>query len=153
MTENAGISDASLPSPADGLLPHRPPMLFVEALLARDGARSTVRAALPESGICVTNNQLLPEYFVELIAQAAALASGYDARCLGRPVHGGMLVGIDGFSFHGRAVPGRAVRIETEIQYELGALKMIHGKVYDDLQLIAAGDIKVWEDLDPNATR
>lgn len=134
-------------------MPHRPPMLFVEALLARDGARSTVRATLPESGICVANSQLLPEYLVELIAQAAALASGYDARCLGKPTHSGMLVGIDGFSFHGRAIPGRAVRIETEIKFALGALKMIYGKVYDDLQLLAAGDIKVWEDLDPNAKR
>lgn len=138
---------------AEGLMPHRPPMLFVEALLARNGTRSTVRAVLPESGIGVADNRLLPEYLVELIAQAAALASGYDARCLGRPGHGGMLVGIDGFSFHGRAIPGRAVRIETEIKIELGALKMIHGKVYDDLQLLAAGDIKVWEDLDSNATR
>jgi predicted hotdog family 3-hydroxylacyl-ACP dehydratase len=153
MSGNGATSAFSLPRPAEGLLPHRPPMLFVEALLARDGARSTVRAVLPESGICMTNNRLLPECLVELIAQAAALASGYDAYCLGKPAHGGMLVGVDGFSFHGRAIPGRAVRIETEMKLELGALKMIHGKVYDDLELLAAGDIKVWEDLGPNATR
>lgn len=147
------ISAIPLPQPATAFLPHRPPMLFVETLVVRDGNRSTARAVLPDSDICVSDNRLLPEYFIELIAQATALANGYDGLCLGKPVHDGMLVGIDGFSFQGRAIPGRVVLIETEKIFEFGAIKMIHGEVFDERELLAAGDIKVWEDLNRDATR
>lgn len=153
MTELSATPALSLPRPAAELLPHRPPMLFVEALIARHGDRSTVQAVLPTIGICVSDGWLLPEYFIELIAQAAALGSGYDGLCSGKPVHDGMLVGIDGFSSPGLAVPGRTVRIETEITFKFGAIKLIHGEVYDDQKLLAAGDIKVWEDLGGDATR
>lgn len=153
MTDITEISAPPLPRPAAALLPHRPPMLFVETLVARHGNRSTARGVLPDSGICVSDNRLLPEYFIELIAQATALANGFDGLRLGRPVHDGMLVGIDSFSFHGRAIPGRVVRIETEKTFEFGAIKMIHGEVFDDRELLAAGDIKVWEDLSRDAMR
>ncbi|EKD37034.1 MAG: acyl carrier protein dehydratase [uncultured bacterium] len=157
MNEISEIFISPLPLPAAALLPHRPPMLFVETLVARHGNRSTARAVLPDSGICVSENRLLPEYFIELVAQATALANGYDGLCLGRPVHDGMLVGIDGFSFHGRAtegsIAGRVVRIETEKTFEFGAIKVIHGEVYNDRELLAAGDIKVWEDLSRDAMR
>lgn len=95
----------------------------------------------------------MPEYFIELIAQAAALGSGYDGLCAGRAARDGMLVGIDGFSLPGQAASGRTVRIETAITFRFGAIKLIHGEVYDDQKLLAAGDIKVWEDPGDDAAR
>ncbi len=125
-------------------------MLLVETLAAREGGRATVMATLPEAGLGLSEGRLMPEYLIELIAQAAAVSSGYDGLVLGRPVRGGMLAGIDGFTFPGRAISGRTVRIETEEKIALGALKVIHGEVFDDSELLAAGDIKVWEDVGPN---
>ena len=151
MTELPVTQRISLPQAAAELLPHRPPMLFVEAIVARHGNRSTASAVLPESGICLQDGRLFPEYFIELVAQAAALANGYDALCLGKPANDGMLVGIDAFSFHGQAIAGKSVRIETEKTFAFGAIKVIHGEVYDGKQLLAAGDIKVWEDLSRDA--
>lgn len=139
-----------LPCPAAELLPHRPPMLLVETLLARQGGRATVRAVLPEAGIAIAAGRLLPEYLIELIAQAAAASSGYDALSAGRPPRGGMLAGVDGCSFPGRAIPGRAVRIETEEQFAFGAIRLIHGEIFAGEELLAAGDIKVWEDAGPD---
>ena len=101
----------------------------------------------------MAEGRLLPEYFIELIAQAAALGSGYDGLCSGRAARDGMLVGIDGFSMPSQTVAGRTVRIETAITFRFGAIKLIHGEVYDDQKLLAAGDIKVWEDLGDDATR
>ena len=146
-------TEIPLPCPVYGLLPHRPPMLLVEALEARDGNRATVRAVLPAAGIGVSDGRLLPEYLIELIAQAAAAKSGYDALSLGRPAGGGMLAGVDGFAFPGLAVPGRVVRIETEEKCAFGAIRLIHGEVFDGDELLAAGDIKVWEDVDPDGKR
>jgi hypothetical protein len=42
------------------------------------------------------------------------------------------------------------VRIEAEETIALGALKVIHGEVFDGSELLAAGDIKVWEEVGPN---
>ena len=146
-------TEIPLPYPVEGLLPHRPPMLLVETLVARQGNRATVRAVLPAAGIGVSDGRFLPEYLIELIAQAAAAKSGYDALSLGRPAGGGMLAGVDGFAFPGLAVPGRVVRIETEETCAFGAIRLIHGEVFDGDQLLAAGDIKVWEDVDPDGKR
>lgn len=137
----------ALPCPAACLVPHRPPMLLVESLLARDGNRASARAVLPAAGIGATDGRLLPEYLVELVAQTAAMASGYEALALGRPASGGMLAGIDGFTFAGRAAAGSVVRIETEEQFAFGAIRLIHGEVFAGPELLASGDIKVWEDV------
>lgn len=125
-------------------------MLFVESLVDRPSDHATVTATLPDSGIAISNGTLLPEYFIELIAQATAIAKGYDSLCDGQPMNDGMLVGIDSFSFLGNGVPGRKVRIETEKTFEFGPVKVIHGEVYDEETLLARGDIKVWEDLGPD---
>lgn len=151
--KNSQPTEIPLPCPVAGMLPHRPPMLLVETLMARQGNRATVRAMLPAAGIGLSDGRLMPEYLIELIAQAAAAVSGYDALSLGRPAGGGMLAGVDGFVFPGRAVPGRVVRIETEEKCAFGALRLIHGEVFDGDELLAAGDIKVWENVDPDGIR
>ena len=122
-------------------------MLFVDHLIARSGDRSTATAQLPDSDLCLdAGGLLLGEYFIELVAQATALAKGYDALCAGEKVNDGMLVGVDSFSFHSAATPGGSVRIETEKTFGFGAVTIIHGEVWDGEDLLAAGDIKVWED-------
>ena len=59
----------------------------------------------------------------------------------------GMLVGIDTFSWPGQPRAGTPVCIETDITFAFGAMKVVHGEVYAGTELLAAGDIKVWEDL------
>jgi hypothetical protein len=141
----------SLPRSAETLLPHRPPMLLAETLVEREGNRAVALAILPTTGHFVNLGQIIPEYFIELIAQTAALGNCYDAVGCGEAPHNGMLVGIDAFSWPGRPQPGTAVRIETDKTFAFGAVKIIHGEVYADQKLLAMGDIKVWQDLDKDA--
>jgi 3-hydroxyacyl-[acyl-carrier-protein] dehydratase len=136
-----------LPQHAVTLLPHKPPMLLVEALVQRQGTRAVALATLPVSGLFVTAAGILPEYFVELIAQTAALGNCYDARIGNMASHDGMLVGIDSFSWPSQPQPGTSVYIETDIVFTFGAMKVAHGEVYAGKELLAMGDIKVWEDL------
>jgi len=147
MEKSTTIDNPELPLPAELLLPHRPAMLFVESLVRRWDESSSAKAVLPKSGICLSEGRLLPEFFIELVAQATAMANGYDALCAGVVPKNGMLVGVDTFSFPGKAVAGSIVRIETEKTFEFGAVKIIHGDVFAGDELLAAGDIKVWEDL------
>ncbi len=136
-----------LPQYAHTLLPHKPPMLVVEALVQRQGSHAAAQATLPIAGLFVTAIGILPEYFIELIAQTAALGNCYDALMRKIPSHDGMLVGVDAFSWPGQPRPGTPVYIETDIAFAFGAMKVVHGEVYAGAHLLAAGDIKVWEDL------
>lgn len=142
------VSKKKLPVEAESFLPHRPPMLFVERLVEREGDLAVAETTLPSTGIAVCNGRLLPEYFIELIAQTAALANGFDLFCEDKPPSDGMLVGIDSFSTLHKACTGHVVRIETNKTFTFGPVNVIHGSIWDgDLQL-ASGKIKVWENVE-----
>jgi predicted hotdog family 3-hydroxylacyl-ACP dehydratase len=58
------------------LIPHRPPMVFVESLLQRYDNTAIASVELEEKGICNDAGRIQPELFVELIAQTVAMANG-----------------------------------------------------------------------------
>ncbi len=149
MMETGQVKDFQLPCPAEKLVPHRPPMLFIDSLLERFGDRATASAVVPEDGICVDPAQgLLPEFLIEVIAQTMAAANGYDALCDGKKNHDGFLVGIDEFAFEATPATGRTIRIEIEKTFEFGAVKIIRGQVFEGDMLLASGTLKVWENED-----
>ncbi len=142
---------------AAGLVPHRPPMLFVKKLLLRKENLAIVLAELPACGV-------LPELFVELIAQAMAVVSGYDAKKTGEPVKGGMLVGVDRFfcaEETRRVVSGGSYLVKIEKEFQFGSITVIAGEIYvaetameklekgeefAPQERVAWGKVKVWED-------
>lgn len=134
-----------LPMDPLALLPHRPPMLFVERLLERYGEKAIAEAIVPKDGICIEDGRLYAEYLIELIAQTAAMANGYDLLIAGKNFKEGMLVGIDSFALQRLPEPGRHLRIITEKAFEFGPVKLIHGVVSGGDEIICTGDIKVWE--------
>lgn len=137
----------ALPWPAISLLPHRPPMLFVEALTAREGSCSRARARLPEAGLLVEEGRVAPEYFVELVAQTAALGNGYDRALAGCAPGSGMIVGVDGFCWPTAATAQQGmVEIRTEVTMVFAAMKVVRGEVYQGSDLLASGEVRVWED-------
>ena len=148
MTEPTSPSQATLPVAADKLVPHRPPMLFVDQLVTRSGDEASATAVMPENGICVEDGRILPEYFIEVVAQTMAMANGYDALAEGRPMRDGMLVGVDRFTFHGSAQAGARLDIYINKTMEFGAVKIIHGEIHSDGTLLVQGDLKVWEAVD-----
>lgn len=134
-----------LPMEPVTLLPHRSPMLFVKRLLERCGDRAVAEAVIPETGICTDSETLFVELLIELIAQTAAMANGYDLLKEGKEQGGGMLVGIDSFTVDTMPEPGARVEIKIEKTFEFGAMKMIHGEILSENTRYCSGDIKVWE--------
>ena len=143
MTEQA-VNTVALPCPADRLVPHRPPMLIVRELLERQGDTALVAAQVPAAGIWVNQGGVLPEYYVELVAQAIAAANGYDALQEGKPPANGFLVGVDEFHWLAAAAPGERLLVTVEKTFEFGAVKIIRGTVRNDAGIKADGEIKVW---------
>ena len=143
----------ALPTAAAALVPHQPPMLLIKELIEREGDRALVTAVVPREGICFEPGSGFPEFYIEIIAQAVALANGYDAFCAGKKMNDGMLVGIDVFSFYRAGDPGAEVTIDAEKMFEFGAVKIIHGRISQGDILLAEGEIKVWEDLESEGRR
>jgi 3-hydroxymyristoyl/3-hydroxydecanoyl-(acyl carrier protein) dehydratase/predicted hotdog family 3-hydroxylacyl-ACP dehydratase len=134
-----------LPWPAISLLPHRPPLLLVETLIGRKESRSEAEAVLPQTGLFVEDGVVQGEYFIELVAQTAALGNCYDRRVSGSPPQGGMIVGVDGFSWPGTVLGPGKVHIRTEVAMVFGPMKVVRGEVRQGSALLAEGEVKVWE--------
>lgn len=139
-----------LPCPAIQLVPQRPPMLLVERLVKRDrqGNHSIVEASVPAEGIFITGkNQVIPEYLVELVAQAMAAVNGYDLLTDGEEIGRGFLVGIEDFNWLGSVGPGERLRVDIEKTFAFGPVTIMAGKVTNEVgEVLATGRIKAWEE-------
>ncbi|NTV15351.1 MAG: ACP dehydratase [Desulfobulbaceae bacterium] len=152
MNHNLSESVASappLPAPALQLVAQRPPMLLVDALVHRDrpGNFSVVTATVPRAGIFLgPDGCVIPEYFVELVAQGGAAVNGYDAISDGEGGSRGFLVGIDKFVWLAGARVGEELRVELVKTFEFGPVTVMSGRVFNGTeQLLAEGEIKAWE--------
>lgn len=145
MTEKNASKDTALPMAAIALIPHRPPMLLIDSLIERSGDEARAIAVMPNSGICFDPEYAMPEYFIEVVAQTMAMANGYDARVVGKQVQDGLLVGVDRFSFKETASGGTLLHVAIKKTMEFGAIKIVHGEIFNGETLLAEGDLKVWE--------
>lgn len=139
----------TLPCPAIDLVPQRAPMLLVDQLVSREQQVNfaSIVASVPTAGVFIEQGQVLPEYFIELVAQAMAAVNGYDNRVDGTPSGRGFLVGIDGFSWYGTAQPAERLRIELQKNFEFGPVTVMAGKIFNTAgDVLAGGEIKVWEE-------
>ena len=77
----------TLPCDAGPLIPHQPPMLLVSRLIEKaddsiEGSVSIIEAVVPHTGPFIDNGHLLPEYYVEVMAQAIASSDGYPVNII-----------------------------------------------------------------------
>ncbi len=107
----------ALPAPAD-ILPHRPPFLFVDSLLALEPGRSA-RGVWHLTG----DEWFFPGHFpgrptlpgvlmCEAIAQIGAVAALADPRFAGKLA---LFGGLDGARFRRQVVPGDTLTLEAEL--------------------------------------
>jgi predicted hotdog family 3-hydroxylacyl-ACP dehydratase len=125
-------------------------MLLIDRLICRDREvdSAKVEAFVPEAGVFVDpEGELLPEYFIELVAQSMAAVNGYDCRLDGLGSGRGFLVGVDDFFWQGGVAPGETMTIEMAKIFEFGAVTVMSGRVINKAgEVLAGGEIKAWEE-------
>ncbi len=139
----------TLPCDAGPLIPHQPPMLLVSRLIEKaddsiEGSESIIEAIVPRTGPFIDNGHLLPEYYVEVMAQAIAASDGFP-REEGKKPATGLLTGIDTFSWTASAKPGDLIRITVCKTFEFGAAFIISGSISDKSGQLAQGQLKIWK--------
>jgi predicted hotdog family 3-hydroxylacyl-ACP dehydratase len=135
-----------LPHPARDFIIHRPPMLLIDTLIERTGDEATALAAIAPGNICFDAEKgLLPEYYIEIIAQTMAAANGYDALLNDAPPPGGFIVGLTHFTLHAITAPADTFVIKISKTFEFGSMKVMHGEVFSGERTIATAELQVWE--------
>ena len=101
--------------PLTAFMPHRPPMLFLDALIAHDDTSVVVEKTFRADDVFVENGCVSSFVVLELFAQAAAAHFGYAGLQRGGQFSSGALLGTRKIDLH---VPTLAV----------GELLQVHAK-------------------------
>ena len=139
----------SLPCDASLLVPHKAPMLLVSSLIEKadeddENGVSLVAASVPVSGPFIFNNCVLPEYCIEVMAQAIASVDGYPPDESTSPATG-FLAGIDSFSWTDLPKPGEAIRIHLKKTFSFGSAYVFSGSITGSAGELAQGQLKIWK--------
>ena len=138
MTAPAAIAD---------LIPHRPPMQWIHALVECTEKSAVATAKFGENDFPVADGKVLETALVECVAQTVAAALGHRAKGGGGATAAkphGMLVAATNFKIISRPSAEKTLRVEIEETKRLGPMLMIHGKISCDGQIVASGDLSLY---------
>lgn len=139
------MSELSLPTGAEELVPHRLPMRLVDQLVSVEGKNGTVKTQVQKDcPLVAATGQLEDVALVELIAQGYAALKGYVDRRDNKPVRQGFLVGIKKLEWFGAAKVGDDLQINICTVAELDDFAVAEGDVWCGEKLLARGEVKVW---------
>lgn len=96
------------------LIPQRPPLVLVDALLTCADARTVSRFWVPADCVLVENGVLSEAGLIENIAQTVAAGAGYGYQQQGRPAPIGFLAAIRALRV--AALPAVGTELTTEVQ-------------------------------------
>lgn len=122
-------------------------LLQIEAGSGRD-LNCTVAARAPLVGPFADRSRVVPEYCIELLAQATAAGHGYQALAGNRPAGGGMLAAIDHFSWRGYPAAGDPLRVRVQSELSFGPVLVVNGTVSRAAEELATGRLKIWSRTD-----
>jgi 3-hydroxyacyl-[acyl-carrier-protein] dehydratase len=112
-------------------LPHRPPFLFLDRILALEPGVSALARQLATGDVAGYSRF----FMVEAIAQLGGIAAARDEG------GGGILAAIDQAEFHGAIAAGDMVTIGVRIVKSFGQLHLVEGEVSVDGRKLATATV------------
>src|ERR1700759_1539984 len=99
----------------ENFLPHRVPMLWIQALTRCTDTEATATAQFDAGDFAVIDGAIAETALVECVAQTVAAAQGYRAQnpAKARKASGGMLAAITDFKIQSLPPLGRPIKIEV----------------------------------------
>jgi radical SAM protein with 4Fe4S-binding SPASM domain len=135
-----------LPVDVARVIPHKPPMLLIDRLLEVKERASVSELTVREDMIFVDENGHLDDAsYPEIISQAVAAQEGFRRFGGRNPLIEGFLLGIKNLEILGNSFVGDTLRISLHKKAKFGDFGILNGEVHKDQELIARGEIKVWQ--------
>lgn len=140
------MSEGPTDAPLEALLPHRPPFLWIDRVLAvepgrRCRASKHIDPAAPFFAGHFPGDPILPGVFlVEAAAQAAGVMM---AASNPRPGTTKRLAAINQFKFRKPVPPGATIEIETRLLLELEGMATVSAAITVEGEIVATGQLTV----------
>jgi len=135
-----------LPVDAERVVPHKPPMLMidrlVEVLERASVSEMTIRSDMP---FVSPEGELDEAAYPEIISQAIAAQEGFRKIGSRNPELEGFLLGVKKMEVFAAATVGDTLRIFVYKTAKFGDFGIILGEVSRGDELLAKGEIKVWQ--------
>ena len=130
--------------PVQELLPHRRPMVMIDALLEASAERGVAVKTFHSPDYGLDDDTVCEPMLIECVAQTTAALFGYHT--LSKPGEAGLgfLAALSSFTFSRRVRMNEPLRIEVEVARVLGAMYIINGRVLSGLETVAQGEIKIY---------
>lgn len=131
----------------EGLIPHRAPMRWIDALTECTATTATAEACFAGGDYAVSEGKVLESALVECVAQTVAAAMGHRAQAgggTGSKGQHGMLVAVSNFKILRQPVAGERLKIEIRENRRLGPMLLIAGTISSGGQMIATGELSLY---------
>jgi len=135
-----------LPIDAARVVPHKPPMLLIDNLLEVMERASVSEMTVRADMIFVSpEGELDDAAYPEIISQAIAAQEGFRKSGNRCPELEGFLLGVKKMELFSRARVGDTLRISVFKAAKFGDFGIIEGEVHRGDELVAKGELKVWQ--------
>ncbi len=130
--------------PVSELLPHRPPVVLIDALLEASETGAVASKTFRAGDYGLSGQLVCEPALIESAAQTAAALFGY--RSLANPgVTGfGVLAGVSSFVFSRRPAVNEPLRIEVETTRVMGPMYIVDAKILSGSEQVAGGELKLY---------
>jgi predicted hotdog family 3-hydroxylacyl-ACP dehydratase len=138
-------TDIKLPMPAEQLVPHRPPFLFVDNLLEFSGQTGVVESVIAPDNLFIAEDGHFKEIaMIEILAQSVAAVKGYSDLIEGKEIKKGFLVDIREFNFIKTCYKGDTIRSKIVITRSFSGFSVLDGSLECSGEELAYGTMKLW---------
>ncbi len=142
----------NFPIDAQELVPHHPPMLFIDQLLeADDESAVAVTVIKPGHLLAREDGSMSQTALLEIMAQTVAAMRGYIELKAGNPPAEGYLVGVRSFEIAGEAQVGDRLRVVVKSTAIMGGFQLADAWVQRTAPqaertaaALATASIRVW---------
>lgn len=132
-------------TPARDVIPHRPPIVFIDGVSVAEDGPVTSTFTVPEASPYLDGEgRLLPEAMLEVMAQCFAAGAGLRAARAGQDISWGYLAAVKDLRIHAAAFSGDALQAEAEHRMSVGPLHIVDCRVLRDGICIASAQLKIF---------
>lgn len=123
------------------LIPHREPMIMVDALMYVDDSKAISQLTVTNTNLFVEKNKFSETGLIEHIAQTAALLTGYKYQSGNLPIQDGFIAAIKNLNIERLPFTMETISTEAKITYQLASLSIVQITSFIKEQTIASAEM------------